>query len=288
MRRIVSVAAAVIVGSGIGRAQPSPTPPTESSAPAQPQVAPPAEAPVLSGPKVATKTRPASLVERDAAGKIVRLDVPPPVAALDLLDLTKEQRAAADEVVSRRAAILDTVVRNNLETLVKLNSGARAANPEERLALLEKLGAEAEPLKRRGGLQDELMTAIGPEHGVAFRALIQEYGRAVFQESVAEQRAAGGKADGKKILAKEVERAIGQEVRRSYDRVFGAAARDFDALLKELAVTPEQEGKIRKVVGDEFTRSYGKLTPAQRTETFWKVFRELDETQRRTLIQRVR
>ena len=69
------------------------------------QETPPAsDATALQGPKVAPEKAPESLVQRDVAGKLVRLEERPEQAALKLLDLSPMEREGADAVLKAHAA----------------------------------------------------------------------------------------------------------------------------------------------------------------------------------------
>lgn len=81
---------------------------------------------------------------------------------------------------------------------------------------------------------------------------------------------------------------IGQEVRRSYERVVGQQAADFDALIKSLNLSEAQESKVRQIVGDSFQKYEGKIPANERAKLIALVWRELDGSQREILLKRLR
>ncbi len=282
--------------------------PAAPSTPAekQPVETTPAQSPAapLSGPTVkpagkAVKT----LIERDFSGKIKRLEVSPPEAALALLDLDEATRAKANALLLERSRTLDGIVRDNLKLIVRLAGARDAASTEkgkaEYLELIQELSEKALPLRERGTLQAQLQ-AILPEAARNqltklsqdyWNALLEEKQAAAKQAAASQDGAAGGGMRGKEtreFMRGEFMAIVGQEIKRSYERVVGQQTKDFDELLKSLNLTDAQESKIRKLVGDSFVANYGKVSPAERAKVFTQVYRELDEQQRATLMERVR
>src|SRR5690606_30304765 len=101
----------------------------------------------------------------------------------------------------------------------------------------------------------------------------------------------GGRAprngDARDALRREMANIVGGEIRRSYERTIGAAARDFDRLLQDLNVTPEQDAQIRRIVGDSFQRNAGKSTPQERAKVFAEVYKLLDNQQKAEVLRRL-
>ena len=97
-----------------------------AAAPALAQVQPAND--ILAGPTVQITPAPPTHEKRDFNGSLIRPDMAIEEAALELLDLTAEERAAAQIVLDKRAAILDGVVADNLELLIQFN-GAADGNP---------------------------------------------------------------------------------------------------------------------------------------------------------------
>src|SRR6185436_14570233 len=104
--------ASLMTTAAMSFGQPTPAPtPTPAPAPA-PAPTPPAATPA---PAPGEPT----LIRLDANGKIIRPDVTPDEAALDLIQLDDGEREAANQLVNARRAILDHVIAENLHLQLK-------------------------------------------------------------------------------------------------------------------------------------------------------------------------
>jgi hypothetical protein len=236
---------------------------------------------VLAGPKVKTGVARKSLVEREFGGKLKRLDVDPAQAALELLDLSEEERIATDRVRFERAAIMDKLVTDNLREVAEMANAFQARDTMEGLRLLKELFDKADTWRARGRLEDELAAELSEPNAAELRRITKEYLDAAIAESAAEPGLNGKPRGRLGALMHERLTTLGHEIRQSYERTIGAGAKDLDALLKRLAVTPEQESVIRAVIQDTYVATYGKPTKAQQAAAFLKIYGELDAEQRK-------
>lgn len=254
--------------------------------------------PVLAGPKVDVPAHATSLVERDETGRVKRLDIPAGEAALALLDLEKADMAKARAVLDARGAILDGIVIESLTLLVELQNAAQSKDQAETRRLGRELAARAQPLRARGSLERELADVLPAEKAARLEELVAEYNQALVAElrstterndatmtddAPARRRARQGGA-----LQAEAAAAFGREIKRSYERVVTSRVKEFDELLKDLALAPEVEADIRRLATDSFQKTEGKATPAQRAELFSQIYLRLNSEQRRKLAERFR
>lgn len=254
----------------------------------------PAAASPLAGPSVAAAA-PAkpTLIQRNFAGKLVRLEVPPAEAAVQALELDPPTREKVDAILLARSAILDQIVADNLQLLAKLQGARELTDKTQARETVQELFEKSEPLRARGKLIDELSDVLTTEQSAQVRSMTEDYVRAAIAERVADKT--GGKDLSfrekgrvqREATREETVAMIGHEIRRAYDRTIGQRSTDFDKLLKDFNVTPEQESKIRKIVQDNFTATYGKPTPQQRTKAFWDVYAVLDQSQREQFVRRL-
>lgn len=289
LTRIAVAAALVIAGS-------LPNPATAQEREAATANPPTAASPAypLAGPTLApaAPAKP-TLVQRDFAGKLVRLDLPPAEAAANVLDLDPPTRAKVDAILLARAALLDRIVSENLQLLARLQGLRESPDKAKAREALQDLVEVSVPLRARGTLASELAGALPAEQAARLRSMTEEYVRAAIAERAAEKSA------GKNLSFRERARAqreaardetlamVGQEFRRAYERTIGQRTADFDAILKEFSVTPEQESKIRRIVQDNIVANGGTPTAAQRSNAFWDIYAVLDPTQREHLLKRV-
>lgn len=275
------------------RPSPAAQPPAKADQPAPAKD----EAP-LKGPTVASPETKPTLVQRDFAGKVIRLEMQPAEAAVKLLRLDDATRAKVDAVILERSALLDKIVTDNLELLVKLQGAREAPDKAEYGRLTHELSEKSTPLVQRGPLAVELAGILPPAANSELRRLMQEYWKAIVDEDTArpaserepsEISTPAGNDPGsqREAMRDEVRTMTGLEVKRAYERTIGARSRDFDALIKDLNLSPEQESKVRKIAGDSFQKTYGKATPQERARVFWQVYQVLDAQQRKALLAKV-
>ena len=129
MKRLIPLSAAfLLVGlPPLSRGQDSPAP------------EPKKDPNVLRGPKVAEDAKAKTLVSRDYQGKLVRLDVDPAQAALDLIELDAKEREAAHNIILERDALID-----KLEAALK--QAVRIAVTQNELPAAHDVAAQANVL----------------------------------------------------------------------------------------------------------------------------------------------
>ncbi len=233
---------------------------------------------VLGGPPVAPSADAPRLAERDYAGRVKPLEIPPEEAAIGLLNLDAEAKERVDAILIARAAIIDRVVIENIESLLELQS-ARAANDRETVQrVLAELVAKLGPLRERGRLVDEIAAALPEDKAAEFRSLVADYWKAVLGEE------GGGRATAR-VRTRETLQAFGREIKRSYDRQVTARVAEFDSLLAKLGLAPEQESKIRSLVTDFGQQTKLNPSPAQQRELVEKIMIVLEPAQRREFLK---
>lgn len=243
--------------------------------------------PALSGPRVENPDRPKSLVERDFAGKLKRLEVDPAQAALPLLDLNAEEKAATEKILNERAAIMDTIVTDNLREVVEMSQAFAARDAAAGLRLAGELFRKSGALVDRGRLVDELAGVLTEANAAELHRLTNEYLRAAIEES-AQQNGVNGRPRGRQgAVAYERLAGWGNEIRLAFERTIVARGRELEDLLKQLGATPEQESKIRAVIEETYVATFGKPTKAQQTAGFIKIFGLLNDDQRAQLRKRL-
>jgi hypothetical protein len=238
----------------------------------------------LRGPQVAKTPRPTSLVERDFSGRLKRLDVPPEEAALDILRLDAATKAKTDQILAARAQILDKIVQDNIDLVVRFANARQAGDKAGQLAALNEFSGKLQPLNVRGKLADELRNALPREKTARFDNLINDYRRALADEDMADAQARGENLTRLQVNLRQNLQSLGVEIKRSYERTIAAKSAEFEQLISQLSLRPEQEAKVRSLVTDFVQRTQGKATPDQRRDLFFKIMAELDPDQQKALM----
>ncbi|MFN0131344.1 MAG: hypothetical protein ACKVW3_02235 [Phycisphaerales bacterium] len=253
---------------------------------AQSDSPPTAEGAALAGPKVSERST-TTLIERDFAGKVKRLDTPPEEASLALLDLDEATRAATTRILNERAAIMDGIVRDNIDLLLKFVTARQGGDRAAIVSLLGEFNAKLEPLRARGELVDEIHDALPPAMRGRFTTLVTEYRKAVTDEAAGEAKTKGERARPRAAAMRERLADLGLEVKRSYERLIGAGQRDFEALIEELQLAPEQETKVRNLAQEYVQKTKGKPTPAQQRQLVTSIMAHLTPEQNKVLLSKL-
>lgn len=267
--------------SPLAHAADQPAPPAAQAPPV------PADAAGLSGPSVQGAARAATLVERDMDGALKRLTVPPAEAAVQMLDLDDEVRGKVNTILTERAALMDQLVSSHLRQIVELSGAREAGNTDEVRRLFREIWNDAGELKQRGTLGQDLARVLSASQSADLRRLTEEYMQALITQEVTTNPGEGN-AGRMQAVTKVTVQMLGEEIRRSYDRVVGQRVRELDALLLKIEASPEQERTIRRITGDLFQATYGQPTDAQRSAMFLQIWNILTPEQRRIMQEEFR
>lgn len=251
---------------------------------------------LLSGPKVAATATAPTLIERDLQGKIRRLETTAEEAALALLDLDAATKEKVNKILAMRTAALDSVVVNNVPLLLKLQAARETGDRRDFAEVTGELAKAAAPLREQGRLKDNIAAVLPKAERERFETLVSEYWKAVVaerREIMAKEQSSGGAGlrTAGRAAATEFALAIGQEIKRSYERTLGQRGADFDSLLKSLNLPMETETKVRNMVTDhaqKYIAQKGGATPAQNRELFFNIMTALTLEQRADLIRELR
>ncbi len=262
-------------------------PPLADAADAAAAAQPASDGDALRGPTLRKQTEETdrSIVQRDFQGRLKKLEENPALAALAKVSLTPEERERVDRVIGERAAAIDTIVRDNLRLVVEFVTAKQAGESAEASALQSRVLEKAMPFIRRGPLVNELRAALPEEKYSALRGMVDEYHRALTADRAADPLMAGKQKDENKLGSMVAAGAEGfvAEARASFQRIVNGGGQEFEALIKMLALTPQQEGRVRQIATDLFSKTYGMPTKMQQIKVFLDIYAELDVEQRHRL-----
>lgn len=253
------------------------------SAPVKP-ASQPANSDVLGGPAVHETVTERTLAKRDMQGRVRRLDLSPEESALELLNLDTESQRKADVVVADYHRRLDAIVGDNIDLLLRIQG---AKEGPDRQAALREAGEKLAALNEGGKLRDRIAAALPDDQAKRYNALIDGYWKAILDETQADARDRKDKAAPSEIQRRELVRAVGDEIRRSYDRQIAAKSKRVEELLTPLGLSPEQDGKVRAFIEEFAEQTKGKANGNQRRDLFGKIMKELTPEQKKQLLREV-
>lgn len=280
--------------SAASMAQSAPT----TDKPASP--APVAEPTLLGGPRVVDNPVKTSLVERDEAGKIVRLEVRPEQAALDLLGLTRAERRPADNVLAERMVKVSQLLKDNQALFLKIQAARQGgAKPQEVAPLMQEFRPIALPLIEKP-LGEQISAALPESKRADFQRLVSEYVQAAMAEEAANRAAAGGGGPGDPAAGGRRGLGVGgggppmaqQRVEMNLLlREMGGVLRTIvkerreqtEELVRAIDASPEQQAQIQAITRDAKYGEGFERTPQQMGEIKRRIDAVLTPEQRQKL-----
>ena len=209
----------------------------------------------LGGPRVVENTPIPTLIERDAAGRLVRLEERPETAAIRKLKLDEPTRAAIDKALVARSARLSQVLQENYALFLELQ-GARQAglgrDGEAGRKTLENIRTlrEAATDLFDPPLRQSLGGLLSAELRSQFDRMVDQYREALMAEPPQEGRrprpagAVGGRMAEQRyeteMVLREIARTLNTEVEMRREQT--------DALVAAVGADPEQEAEIRRII----------------------------------------
>ncbi len=230
----------------------------------------------------------ATLIKRDFEGRIRELESSLEEAATAIMELSDEERRAVESVFVARWAALDRVVRENFETLQKLDSYNNSGQNAEAAPLVRELIDAARPMFKDGTLRDQVERALPPEKQREFRRLIDEYVRAAVSERIAQAQAEGKRLGRLEAGIQFRLELLGKEVERSVYRVISSLTYVAEEFIKKLELSPEQETEIRRIIQDFGLETGLKATEEQTRELFVRIAARLKPDQLKKLMSEFR
>ncbi|MEX2219188.1 MAG: hypothetical protein WD749_10575 [Phycisphaerales bacterium] len=205
---------------------------------------------VLRGPKVVEAPRAPTLVKRDMSGRLERLDTRPEEAAIAMLELTAEQRAAIEEVLVARRAQVSALLEREWDLFIRVQAARQGgAAPSELGGLIRGFRPAAAGLLTPP-LGDRVAAALPEAERGEFRRLVAEYNAAATAEGEGDRsRDRGPRAVGNPARAAErVElNLLLREMARALRAVVEERREHMEAFLRAVEATPEQEKTIRDI-----------------------------------------
>ncbi len=243
----------------------------------------------LQGPRVVEHARPASLVQREMGGALVRLEVRPEEAALELLDLTKEQKEAAAKAVQERFVQVSKALSEDYDLFLKIQAARQGGAEREELVPLVREFAEAARPLLDPPLVERIGAVVPEERRARYRELVDEYKKAVIQDEAAKRESKEVVSERRAAMRAEINLTL-REMGRALRATVTDRRERTDELIKKLDVTPDQEAKIRAIIRETAGKEgvVGELNEERRREMMQKVLAELTPEQRRAAIERLR
>ncbi len=268
---------------------------------AAPAPVPPDAQGLLAGPSAAAPAAAPTIVERSFDGDLLPLEDEPEVAAVFRMPLENDQRTRLEAIASRRAKAFEELLMANYDDALKVGEvlkSIRTMPAKERMAALRQLGdfrTAMAPFLDRGTFLDEARDVLDADQLSRAKAMVDEWRRAREAELAKTMVAVPGTpaagTERERMDARMRLDALGQLTRQTLQRRAQTRVNQFEAITKQLDLTPEQAERVKQV-GMEIAiqeiqgkRERGQLTRREREKLFGELSKILDERQRAKLVE---
>ena len=257
---------------------------------------------LLEGPEVdATSDRP-GLGLMNIDGTMDRPDAPPPVIALEQIDLTEDQQEAVDTILAERAAAIDAFVLSNFLELPNLKQLRQTRDREQARGLMRRLFRELRPVLEAGTLEQQLGDVLTEDQRATYDEILAEYRArvAATRKARIEDRPQGarermrfgrggqrGVSSEDRPMVRELRQILTLEVPRSAQRIIEDKQATFETIVEELELDAETQESVRRIYSEAVSEA-GDPGDIDRREVFRKVMAELTPEQRQAYIQLIR
>ncbi len=222
-----------------------------------------------------------TIVERDFAGALIRLEIRAEKAAAEKLPLNAKQRSALNEFFTERSTQVLQFTLKNYDQFIKLQGARQARSREELPKLMNEMRTTAGEWVTKP-LADRVEEKLPEQYRTHFRRMVSEYNDEVFKS---DPRAGAGTRPRRSVGDAAVEYAelnsFIREMAREFSGMVAQRREQLDTMLKAVDATPEQESKIRAIVREGNGTPGTEPSPQQRRDTIRKVLAELTPAQKK-------
>lgn len=225
-----------------------------------------------------------TIVERDFAGALIRLEIRAEKAAAEKLPLTAKQRSSLNEFFTERSTQVLHFTLKNYDQFIKLQGARQARSREELPKLMSEMRTTAGDWVAKP-LIDRVEEKLPEQFRSHFRRMVTEYNDEVAKSDPRGGGAAAGangrpRRGGAGAEYAELNNFI-REMAREFSGMVAQRREQLDTLLKAVDATPEQESKIRVIVREGNGAPGTEPSPQQRRDTIRKVLAELTPAQQK-------
>ncbi|MGD9690862.1 MAG: hypothetical protein AB7K52_15030 [Phycisphaerales bacterium] len=267
----VPVVLALLAGAALVQAQP----PSETP---EPRERAPAAAPdPLGGPRIDDRAG-HSLIRRDMGGRLVRIQGRPERAALDLVEIDPDRRAAAISEIEARDRELRAHLVARIDLVKESTDAQRAGDRAKVQRFAQELHQSFDPDQQRDPLLDRLRAVLAPKEHAELTRIVHEYWDAWLDQ---EQRPGQFRVDVEARLASTL---FQEEIRQAYEVTLRPLQQKLERIFEAVDPTPEQREAIRGAL-IAYVRANGlQSNPDERLRLARAINEALDEDRRLRLL----
>jgi hypothetical protein len=252
-----------------------------SAAHAQPAVPQPATAPASSPASEANRP---TLIARDSAGNLIRLNQPLERAALAVLPLSAEEKERIAPIFAEHDRLVDGALRHATANISRVARVMEENNNAEIQGKLNELDNSAPMLRNRNALRKALGEALTTEHNALFAAVMREYMQAAAQQAQREAQAQNRKGQLGLMAIAEARRVAAMDVRSSLRRIGVAAWPTLRELLPASGINATSASAMQARLDQHTSTFPDGGTENDKADTFMAALNVIADDQQRVLV----
>lgn len=262
--------------------KPEPSNP-ERATPAPGTTEPAKPTPSTPAPASSNMTDRPTLIKRDAAGNLVRVDQPLERAALSALTLTEQEKLQLEQVFLEHERLVDGALRHATANVSRVARVMEENNNAEIQGKLNELDNFAPMLRNRGALRAAIGKALSPENNALFVSVMREYMQAAAQQAQREAQQQNRKGQLGLMAVAEARRVAAMDVRASLRRIGVAAWPQLREVLPTSGVNAASVTTMQTKL-DELSAGIGSdATEDAKADAFMAALNMISDDQQRVL-----
>lgn len=189
-----------------------------------------------------------SLVVKSFHGGVEMPRPTPEEAALGLLTLSAEEKAATAAMLGKRRRVLEEFISRNLDLLTKLGVAFGGTDKTDQANLLVDAAAELRPLWAQGPLQDSLRKCLTPGNSAMYDRLLQEFWSEFSAAKMQIKKDDGGFPNKFEVMTGAKLESLGKEIEATFGQMLASGSFAYRLLFDGVELEGEQRIEISEFV----------------------------------------
>ena len=224
-----------------------------------------------------------TLIKRDAAGNLVRIDQPLERATLAVLNLSDDEKAKLEPVFAEHERLVDGALRHATANISRVARVMEENNNAEVQGKLNELDNSAPMLRNRGALRTAIANALTTENNAMFNGVMREYMQAAAQQAQREAQQQNRKGQLGLMAVAEARRVAAMDVRASFRRIGLAAWPQLKEILPASGINSTSAAAMQAKI-DELSASLGADASSEaKADAFMTAINVISDDQQRVL-----
>lgn len=224
-----------------------------------------------------------TLIKRDAAGNLIRIDQPLEQATLAVLNLSDDEKTRLQPIFAEHERLVDGALRHATANISRVARVMEENNNAEVQGKLNELDDSAPMLRNRGALRAAISKVLTTENNAMFTGVMREYMQAAAQQAQREAQQQNRKGQLGLMAVAEARRVAAMDVRASLRRIGVAAWPELKTILPTSGINAASAATMQAKL-EELSAGMGSdATDTAKADAFMTALNVISDDQQRVL-----